>query len=312
MHILASASEVTADEVLGMIDYAYFLWMIVISVFGLNYLTKGMGLVGHDRVTPKGNFSHVLLAPFSLAVFFSCTSLVGGFLIGFYQHFFGPSEAFVYFAQFVGQCLAIVVMLVIGLTSAGSVQWSASAKLEGPVEVEPTSPFEDLIASWKSLNLKTIVTAFLSLCALAIIAGLIWKVFYYFCELNGQILPEELQPLVEIIAQYDWNGSLWPIIFLAAACIIGAPIIEEIVFRGTFYPALKRVLPRGYAIIFTGLIFGIIHGSLSAVLPLTAFGCLLCVFRDRFGLATCICLHAAFNFHTFFWLIVAPKGATQF
>ncbi len=312
MLIFATTSEVLSEEVLGLIDYFYFGWMIVIGVLGLHFLTRGMALVGHEREDANGNLSHALMALFSLAVFFSCTSLVGGFLIGVHQHFFGPSEAFLYFAQFIGQCLAVVVMVTIGLTFPKSVQWSPSASLEGSVLPEPASPLEDLKKSWKSLQLKTIVTAFLSLCAMAIIAGLIWKAFYYFCELNGQILPEELQPLVELIAQYDWNGSLWPITTLAAACIIGAPLVEEIIFRGALYPGLKRVIPRGYAVILTGVLFGIIHGSLSAFLPLAAFGSLLCIYRDRFGLATCICLHALFNLHTFFWLIIAPHGSTQF
>lgn len=309
---LATASEITTEEVLGLIDYVYFAWMIIIGILGLNFLTRGMGLAGHDREENRGNVSDALMALFSLAVFFGCTSFVGGFLIGIQQYFLGPNEAFIYFAQFIGQCLAIVIMIVIGLTIPKSVQWSSSAQVEGPVSPEPLSPLEDLKSSWKSLQSKNIITGFLSLCSLAIIAGLIWKSFYYFCELNGQILPEELQPLVELIANYNWEGSLWPITTLAIACIIGAPVAEEIIFRGTFYPGLKRVIPRGYAIVLTGVIFGIIHGSLSAFLPLAAFGSLLCIFRDRFGLAACICLHALFNFHTFFWLIIAPRGSTQF
>ena len=312
MPLLATASEITTEEVLGLIDYVYFAWMVVIGIFGLHFLSRGLGAVGRDREVPLGNVSHGLMALFSIAIFFSCTSLIGGILIGIQQHFFGFNEAFTYFAQFIGQCLAIVIMIVIGLTIPKSVQWSSSAVEQETPLPEPVSPLEDLKNSWKSLQLKTIITGFLALCGLAIIAGLIWKLFYYFCELNGQTLPEELQPLVDIIANYNWNGSLWPITTLAIACIIGAPIAEEIIFRGAFYTGLKRLIPRGYAIVLTGVIFGIIHGSLSAFLPLAAFGSLLCIFRDRFGLAACICLHALFNFHTFFWLIIAPRGSTQF
>ena len=61
------------------------------------------------------------------------------------------------------------------------------------------------------------------------------------------------------------------------------------------YPALKGWLPRGYAVVLTGLLFGLIHGSLSAFLPLAAFGCVLCLFRDRYGLVTCMALHMLFN-----------------
>jgi membrane protease YdiL (CAAX protease family) len=170
---------------------------------------------------------------------------------------------------------------------------------------------EDIKLAWQTFDPRNLWTHFFSLCAVAISADLIWKLFYYISEKSGQLLPEDTQPVVDLIAKYDWSGPLSPIILLFITCVIGAPLIEELVFRGMIYPSLKKWLPRGYAIILTGVFFGVIHGNLAAVFPLMAFGSVLCIIRDRFGLFTCIAIHALFNLHTFIWLYLAPNAAGQ-
>ena len=99
---------------------------------------------------------------------------------------------------------------------------------------------------------------------------------------------------------------------LALTVSVGAPIMEELAFRGMIYPGLKALLPpsRWPAVILTGLLFATVHLSWSAALPLLGFGCFLCLVRDRFGLLTCIAVHAAFNFTTLLWLKLAPNASS--
>jgi hypothetical protein len=54
-----------------------------------------------------------------------------------------------------------------------------------------------------------------------------------------------------------------------------------------------------------------LHGNLAALLPISVMGAWLCIVRDRFGLGTCILLHAMNNAWTIFWLVAAPEIATK-
>jgi membrane protease YdiL (CAAX protease family) len=171
---------------------------------------------------------------------------------------------------------------------------------------------DEIRLAGRAFHVSTLLKTYLSIVALTIAAGLIWRLFYYFCELQGQVLPDEPQTVVKMVVDYDWSGPWAPILVFGLSIVIGAPIAEELAFRGMFYPLLKGWLPRGYAIVLTGVVFALIHGSLSAFLPLAAFGAVQCIFRDRYGLLTCIGIHMLFNFVTFIWLNVAPNASTQF
>ena len=88
-------------------------------------------------------------------------------------------------------------------------------------------------------------------------------------------------------------------IFFAAS--IGAPIIEEIMFRGTLLPAMARVLRRPVvAILLQGLIFAAIHPTgLPAWLPLAAIGSTSGFLSRQTGsLVPSIVMHAVHNFGT--------------
>jgi membrane protease YdiL (CAAX protease family) len=83
--------------------------------------------------------------------------------------------------------------------------------------------------------------------------------------------------------------------------MIGAPIVEELFFRGLLQQALARF--RMGAVILQGLIFGVVHvtpgeglGNVGIVGGLSAFGIVLGVAVRRTGrLGTAIVGHALFN-----------------
>jgi len=145
-------------------------------------------------------------------------------------------------------------------------------------------------------------------CLLAI-AALTWSLFTHIAAKQGQNLPDDIQDIVQLVAH--WNGPSWVLSILFLSVTVGAPLIEEIGFRGIIYPSLRDALPRGWAIALTGILFGSMHGNLAALLPISVMGAWLCIVRDRFGLGTCILLHAMNNAWTIFWLIAAPEIATK-
>lgn len=141
--------------------------------------------------------------------------------------------------------------------------------------------------------------------ALMVLGTLGWDLFAGIAESQGQSMPRDVQPLVQEIAR--WQGPSWLLSILFLSVTLGAPVFEEIAFRGILYPAMRASMARGWAIAANGLLFGMMHGNLAALLPISLMGALLCVIRDRHGIGPCIVVHALNNTWTVFWLVTAPE-----
>ena len=75
-----------------------------------------------------------------------------------------------------------------------------------------------------------------------------------------------------------------------------APVAEEIVFRGVFYPAVKQQGFPKLALWGTAIFFGLIHWNLPAFLPLVLLGVALAVLYEwTNNLLTNIAAHSIFN-----------------
>jgi membrane protease YdiL (CAAX protease family) len=73
------------------------------------------------------------------------------------------------------------------------------------------------------------------------------------------------------------------------------PLVEELTFRGLGFSLLER-FGTWWAILVTGILFGLSHGLLLELPIIAAFGCLLGWVRARTGsVLPGIALHAAFN-----------------
>lgn len=84
-------------------------------------------------------------------------------------------------------------------------------------------------------------------------------------------------------------------IMVIGACIV-APLAEEIIFRGYLYPAMKRFTGPYLAAVVTGIIFGVMHGEIWVVVPLSLFGIILAALYEWSGsIYTCILTHCIFN-----------------
>jgi len=83
---------------------------------------------------------------------------------------------------------------------------------------------------------------------------------------------------------------------MTVAAVIAAPLCEEIVFRGYFYPVLKKYAGVWPAAACAALVFAAAHGNLTALLPLFIFGGLLIFVYEKTGsLWAPIAVHCCFN-----------------
>lgn len=83
--------------------------------------------------------------------------------------------------------------------------------------------------------------------------------------------------------------------------VLLAPIIEEVVFRGLFYAALKSYFPWFVSIIFSSVIFALIHGNILAFTLLFSLSLLLTFIYELYGkLFYPILIHSCFNISMLF------------
>ena len=88
---------------------------------------------------------------------------------------------------------------------------------------------------------------------------------------------------------------------LLLQAVVFAPIIEETMFRGLLFTALRDLWGKGAAILVSGFVFAAVHPGLpGALLPLWTLGIALAmVYSWRRSLVVCIVLHMTFNAVTF-------------
>ncbi len=78
--------------------------------------------------------------------------------------------------------------------------------------------------------------------------------------------------------------------------VVGAPIIEEIVFRGLCYTSLKQGIPMLAAMIISSWGFGMSHGSVLWVIYASILGFLLVFMREKYrSLTASLLIHFGFN-----------------
>ena len=93
---------------------------------------------------------------------------------------------------------------------------------------------------------------------------------------------------------------------LVLVVVIGAPLVEELFFRGLLWEALReRGLSTGPAVAVTSVLFGVAHFQLLQLPALVAFGAVAAVLRARTGgLTAPIAAHVMFNAITVAQLLV--------
>ncbi len=114
---------------------------------------------------------------------------------------------------------------------------------------------------------------------------------------------DTVQDTVKVLQK---SGDPLLLSLMSVAAIIVAPICEEIVFRGYFYPAMKKFAGVWPAAMASAMVFGAAHGNLTALLPLFVFGLLLVwVYETTGSLWAPVAVHFCFNGTNVLLLLVA-------
>ncbi|MBI3999112.1 MAG: CPBP family intramembrane metalloprotease [Candidatus Omnitrophica bacterium] len=112
-------------------------------------------------------------------------------------------------------------------------------------------------------------------------------------------------PLVEVLLKEKVLSPWTLVASIMVACVVG-PIVEEIFFRGFFYPALRKYLGVGWTILGTAVLFAVVHENIFSFVPIFFLGVVLCyLYEKRSNLLACITLHLVHNtaFITYFFLM---------
>lgn len=109
---------------------------------------------------------------------------------------------------------------------------------------------------------------------------------------NARFMRQVSQPAQHIAGLAHGGG----VILLVLVLVVGAPVVEELFFRGLLLKALReRIGPAGAVLASAGL-FGLAHFEPRQLPVLALFGVVLGLLALRTGrLGASICAHAAFN-----------------
>ena len=131
---------------------------------------------------------------------------------------------------------------------------------------------------------------------------LLHRLSLQFCQWVG--IPSELQSNVKMLLE----GTPFVRGLLAVVALGFAPLVEELIFRGVLFPAVRDLgFPR-LAFWGTSVLFGLSHFNVTAFLPLTAFGALLAWSYGRTGnLLTPWVAHVLFNLAPFLMVVMGWK-----
>jgi membrane protease YdiL (CAAX protease family) len=103
----------------------------------------------------------------------------------------------------------------------------------------------------------------------------------------------------EMVKALQEETNIVVLALMSLVTVIGAPVSEEIIFRGYIYPATKRLSGSPCAVLFSGALFAVVHLNLAALLPLFVLGMLLAVLYEATGsLWMPIAVHLVFNLGT--------------
>jgi membrane protease YdiL (CAAX protease family) len=121
----------------------------------------------------------------------------------------------------------------------------------------------------------------------------LWGAFLQLIHSLG--IPVDFSPQDIIQSFYHPGGPFVMLIRIVTAVAI-APILEEIIFRGFIYRALKGRVSKFVATGFTSFIFALVHWNLLAFAELFMFSiCLIQVYEHSADIREPMLMHALFN-----------------
>lgn len=127
--------------------------------------------------------------------------------------------------------------------------------------------------------------------------------------MNGVLTLTELyrfSPTFQRVSEMQFDTPVWLGIISYG---ILAPLGEELVFRGVVYGQLRKVLKVPFAVVLSGLAFGLFHGNLVQAVYATVIGCLLALVYEWYGtIAAPMLFHSVANLFVYVMLELLPFG----
>lgn len=140
----------------------------------------------------------------------------------------------------------------------------------------------------------------------ALVSILVLPVALSLAGLTEQVIRQlgqtpELQQPVKMVMQAT---SIRQLVVHGLAAVILAPIVEEIIFRGVLYPAVKQQAGARVALWGVSLLFAFTHMNLTALIALTVLGIILTfLYETTRNLIAPIIAHSVFNALNFAYMV---------
>ena len=121
----------------------------------------------------------------------------------------------------------------------------------------------------------------------------------------------EFEPSGRALALVDAASASPLLVVLLVVCVaVGAPVVEELFYRGLLQPALIRLTNPVIGIAVASVLFGAVHFSVVELLPLSVVGLVFGLLAHRTGrLLPAIVAHMTFNSFTLALLLIAGTAS---
>lgn len=135
-------------------------------------------------------------------------------------------------------------------------------------------------------RIETIPVAFISGVGLSCVLSIVMT----FVEMIFPKLMEDYNQTMET------SYNMGQIVLYILAGVIGAPLVEELIFRHFMAGNLTRGLPRWLTILLTSVVFGAVHGHIVQIAYAALLGIVMaCLYFAYDSVLPSIALHAGFN-----------------
>jgi membrane protease YdiL (CAAX protease family) len=132
----------------------------------------------------------------------------------------------------------------------------------------------------------------------AVVVSLLYVPVFWLSDIDSDEVAEEARDLVDITSGLG-------LVVLVLVVGLGAPIVEELFYRGLLLRSLERRFGAGWALVGSTGVFALSHAQALQFPALVVFGAAAGVLALRTGrLAPSIALHVGFNAWTLFNLLV--------
>lgn len=263
--------------------------LLLLDIFHLTLLMLGFGLLAYALIR-RGNplirwheHGNVWTDPFQKIDLLILAIIVGSYYL--LVHYTAYSEAPASTDAGTGQIVAAIISQMVSMT----------VLIGGIVFVLAYVRRVDVVELFGLARMRTPKLILWSVVAFALTLPIVIGVnlgWSSLLEYSFGTEPEQ-QELVTIMRE---SSSLPLKLLITFSACVFAPISEEILFRGYFYPTLKRHSERFFAAVVVSMLFAVVHSNTMSVLPLFILAMSFTIAYELTGcLLVPIAMHALFN-----------------